>query len=74
VSQAQVHFRRATPADIPAMSRIRLAVNENRLRDPARITPQMYGDFLDRDGRGWDTQIDGVTAEFSYVNRLDGSK
>lgn len=73
MSEQHVVLRRATPADIPAMSRIRLAVTENRLRDPGRITPQMYEDFLDRDGRGWVAQIDGVTVAFSYANRLDGS-
>lgn len=66
-------FTQATVDDIPAMSRIRLAVNENRLRDPGRVTLQMYEDFLERDGRGWVAQIDGVTVAFSYANRLDGS-
>lgn len=55
------------------MSRIRLAVTENRLRDPARITRQMYEDFLERDGRGWVAQLDGATVAFSYANRTDGS-
>jgi len=66
-------FRRATAADIADMSRIRLAVTENRLRDPGRVTLQMYEDFLERDGRGWIAQVDGVTVAFSYANRLDGS-
>lgn len=66
-------FRQANADDIPAMSRIRLAVNENRLRDPSRITLQMYEDFLERDGRGWVAQIDGATVAFSYANRTDGS-
>ncbi|WP_229493501.1 GNAT family N-acetyltransferase [Massilia arenae] len=66
-------FRRATVDDIPAMSRIRLAVNENRLRDPGRVTRQMYEDFLERDGRGWIAQVDGATVAFSYANSLDGS-
>ncbi|WP_137176169.1 GNAT family N-acetyltransferase [Massilia sp. HP4] len=66
-------FRRAASADIAQMSRIRLSVHENRLRDPARVTQQMYEDFLERDGRGWVAQIDGVTVAFSYANRLDGS-
>lgn len=73
MSQEHVDFRRATPADIPAMSSIRLAVTENRLRDASRITPQMYEDFLERDGRGWVAQIDGVTVAFSYASRLDGT-
>lgn len=66
-------FRQASVYDIPAMSRIRLSVLENRLRDPARITPQMYADFLEKDGRGWVAQIDGETVAFSYANRIDGS-
>lgn len=66
-------FRQANADDIPAMSRIRLAVNENRLRDPSRITLQMYEDFLERDGRGWVAQIEGATVAFSYANRTDGS-
>lgn len=73
MSYTALAFRRATCADIPAMSRIRLAVLENRLRDPSRVTPQMYEDFLERDGRGWVAQVDGVTVAFSYANRLDGS-
>lgn len=66
-------FRQATVDDIPDMSRIRLAVNENRLCDPARITRQMYEDFLERDGRGWVAQVDGATVAFAYANRRDGS-
>lgn len=66
-------FRRATEADIPDMSRIRLAVKENRLRDPGRVTRQMYVDFLERDGRGWVAQVDGITVAFSYASKLDGS-
>lgn len=66
-------LRRATGADIPAMARIRLAVTENRLRDPARVTLQMYEDFLERDGRGWVAQVEGATVAFCYANRTDGS-
>lgn len=70
---APATFRRATVADIPDMSRIRLAVTENRLRDPGRVTRQMYEDFLERDGRGWVARVDGVTVAFSYASKLDGS-
>ncbi|MBD8562852.1 GNAT family N-acetyltransferase [Oxalobacteraceae sp. CFBP 8763] len=55
------------------MTRIRLAVTENVLRDPARITPQMYADFLEKDGRGWVALVDGDVVAFSYANRIDGS-
>ena len=66
-------FREAVRADIPQMTRIRLAVTENVLRDPTRITPQMYADFLEKDGRGWVALVDGEIVAFSYANRIDGS-
>lgn len=66
-------FREAAFDDIPYMTRIRLAVTENVLRDQARITPQMYADFLEKDGRGWVAQVDGEIVAFSYANRIDGS-
>ena len=66
-------FREAAFDDIPHMTRIRLAVTENGLRDPARITPQMYADLLEKDGRGWVALVDGWIVAFSYANRIDGS-
>lgn len=69
----QTVFREAVCADIPQMTRIRLAVTENVLRDPTRITPQMYADFLEKDGRGWVALVDGDVVAFSYANRIDGS-
>jgi len=73
MTSASAVFRQASVGDIPDMSRIRLAVRENRLRDRGRVTPRMYEDFLQRDGRGWVAQLDGVTVGFSYANRIDGS-
>ncbi|RNF30533.1 GCN5 family acetyltransferase [Massilia aurea] len=70
---APATFRRATLDDIPEISRVRLAVNENRLLDPSRVSRQMYEDFLERDGCGWIAQVDGATVAFSYANKLDGS-
>lgn len=68
-----VRFRRAGSADIPAMSAIRLSVRENMLSDPARVTLQMYEDYLDRDGRGWVAEIDGEVAAFCYADRHTAS-
>jgi len=47
-------FRIATAvlADIPAMHVIRLAVRENRLSDPARITEQSYVRYVEA-GSAW---------------------
>jgi GNAT superfamily N-acetyltransferase len=66
-------FRRATSADIPAMSIIRLAVTENTLSDPSRITMDMYEDFLERSGRGWVAENDGEVVAFSYADKADAS-
>ena len=66
-------FREAAYSDIPHMTRIRLAVTENVLRDPTRITSQMYADFLKKDGRGWVALVDGEIVAFSYANKIDGS-
>ncbi|RJG15921.1 GNAT family N-acetyltransferase [Massilia cavernae] len=55
------------------MSAIRLAVQENRVRDPARITRQMYIDYLEPLGRGWVCERDGAIAGFAYADRHNGS-
>lgn len=68
-----ITYRIACARDIPAMSAIRLAVQENRLRDPGRITAQMYADYLDALGRGWVCERDGAIAGFAYADRAHGS-
>lgn len=55
------------------MSAIRLSVRENVLSNPARVTLQMYEDYLDRDGRGWVAEVDGEVAAFSYADRHEAS-
>ena len=55
------------------MSRIRLAVRENVLSNPARITEAMYRDYLDALGRGWVAEQDGEIIGFSYADRTDSS-
>jgi GNAT superfamily N-acetyltransferase len=62
-------LRRATHDDIPAMSRIRLAVTENVLSDPSRVTLQMYEDFLEKSGRGWVAEDHGEVVAFCYADR-----
>ncbi|MES2901461.1 MAG: GNAT family N-acetyltransferase [Pseudomonadota bacterium] len=70
---SQRHFRRAIEADIAAMAALRLSVRENRLSDPSRVTLADYHDYLERLGRGWVCEIDGVLAGFSYADKRDGS-
>ncbi|MBY5993169.1 GNAT family N-acetyltransferase [Ferrimonas balearica] len=67
--QERLRYRRAGKADIPAMTRIRLAVTENRLSDPGKITPQMYHDYLDRLGRGWVALLGDQVVGFAYADR-----
>ena len=66
-------LRRATVADIPAMSRIRLAVRENVLSDPRRITDAMYRDYLEALGRGWVAEDGGEIVGFAFADRAGGS-
>lgn len=73
MSEVPVRLRRACSADIPAMSAIRLSVRENALSDPARVTLQMYEDYLDRDGRGWVAEVGGAVAAFCYADRHKAS-
>jgi GNAT superfamily N-acetyltransferase len=51
------------------MSRIRLAVTENVLSDPSRVTLQMYEDFLEKSGLGWVAEDDGEVVAFCYADR-----
>ena len=59
--------------DIPEMAVIRLAVKENVLSNPDRITRQIYEDYLDLLGRGWVGEIDGRIVAFSYADKGDSS-
>jgi len=72
-SSSPLHFRRARPADIPAMSAIRLRVTENVLRDRNKVTLQMYADYLDLLGRGWVGVSGNTVVGFAYASRADAS-
>ncbi|WP_317204905.1 GNAT family N-acetyltransferase [Janthinobacterium sp.] len=64
-------YAAATPADIPAMAALRLAVRENVLSDPGRVTLQMYADCLERLGRGWVCKRGATAPGFSCAARED---
>jgi GNAT superfamily N-acetyltransferase len=64
-----VTFRPAREPDIFAMSTVRLAVLENRLRDPTRITYDMYVDYLDKLGRSWICECDGKLVGFGSADK-----
>jgi len=58
-------LRLARRADIPAMHRVRLAVRENRLSDPARITEADYVAAMEGLGRSWVVEVDGEVVAFA---------
>jgi GNAT superfamily N-acetyltransferase len=66
-------FRQASTSDIATMSKIRLSVKENTLSNPARITAQMYEDYLSHLGRGWVAEVGGEVVAFCYADREDSS-
>lgn len=58
-------LRQATRADIPGLQRVRLAVRENALSDPNRITEADYIAALEDLGRTWVIETDGELAAFA---------
>ena len=64
--------RTATIDDIPAMHRIRLAVRENRLAAPDRVTEDMYRPYVAH-GSAWVAETDGKLAGFAAVDAAAGT-
>ena len=65
--------RVATVADIPAMHRVRMAVKENVLSNPAKVTPEMYVPYLQEFGKGWVCEERGEILGLSIVDYRNGS-
>ncbi len=61
-------IRLATLADIPRLSEIRLAVRENQLSNPGRITVADYEDYVAGRGRSWVAEDDGVIVGFAAAD------
>ncbi len=66
-------LRQATVDDIAAMHRVRLAVRENVLSNPARVTEAHYRAAINERGRGWVIEADGVIVAFAFGDATDGS-
>ena len=62
-----MRIRDAVPADWPELHRVRMAVRENRLSDPASVQPD-YLRKLDT-GRGWVCEVEGRVAGFCIADR-----
>lgn len=73
ISADGLRFRLATTDDVPEMHRIRLAVRENRLSNPAAVQPNDYVSRLTARGRGWVAAIDGAIAGFAIADRLQAN-
>ncbi|MFV3128405.1 GNAT family N-acetyltransferase [Niveispirillum sp. KHB5.9] len=65
-------IRPAAEADIPELMRIRAAVQENRLSDPARVPASAYLDFLTF-SRIWLFEDEGGILGFTAADPRDGS-
>lgn len=66
-------YRVATVADILAMHRVRMAVKENVLSNPAKVTPEMYVPYLQEFGKGWVCEEHGEILGLSIVDYRNGS-
>ena len=58
-------LRIATIDDYPELHRIRMAVRENVLSDPSRITREDYRVMIEERGRGWVAEEGGQIAGFA---------
>ena len=64
-----ISCREAELGDYAAISAVRLAVTENRLSDPSKVTHADYIEYLTETGKGWVAEDAGRIAGFSIVNR-----
>lgn len=65
VVQRATTLRPAVRRDIPALQRVRLAVQENRLSDPTRITEADYVAAMEERGRTWVIEQGGEVVAFA---------
>ncbi|AHM62503.1 acetyltransferase (GNAT) family protein [Flammeovirgaceae bacterium 311] len=63
-----MHIRYATTADFDALHRVRLAVLENRLADPSKVTFKDYACMLEGRGKGWVCEEGGQVAGFAIAD------
>jgi GNAT superfamily N-acetyltransferase len=62
-------YRIATLEDHAGITEVWMAVTENRLRYPFRVTHADYVAYITEVGRGWVAEIDGEIIGFSFANR-----
>lgn len=64
-------FREAQVSDIPQIMVVRLAVKENVLSNPARVTDKDCEEYMTARGKGWVCEIDGVVIGFAIADLVD---
>lgn len=64
-------FREATVEDIPQIQRVRNAVKENMLSDPALVPDADVEDYMTRRGKGWVCEMGDEITGFSIVSVID---
>lgn len=64
-------IREATVADIPQIQRVRNAVTENTLSNPALVTDEDCRLYITQRGKGWVYEMDGSIAGFAIVDVED---
>lgn len=64
-------IRPATAADITQIQRVRNAVKENTLSDPALVPDEDVADYINRRGRGWVSVQGDLITGFAIVSVLD---
>ena len=66
-------FRKTIVADIPGMSRVRMAVKENVLSNPDRVTAEDYREMLENKGTGWVCEVAETIVGFAIVDFSDAN-
>lgn len=64
---------RSTDADIAALHRIRLSVQENRLTDPSKLGEADYIPFITMRGETWHATVEGQIAGFAALDHREKS-
>lgn len=66
-------IREATSADIPGIQRVRHAVKENQLSDPALVPDSDVDDYINRRGKGWVAYSGDAIIGFAIADLVDSN-
>lgn len=66
-----MNFREAQTADIPEIMSVRMSVKENVLSNPDLVTEGDCEEYINRRGKGWVCEIEGIVVGFSIADLKD---